>query len=290
MQIENIKSDYILFIRKILDGLNISEEVIAQIAQFNVILDANIIIRDILWLHNKKNPSAKTMLQELFISQTIVAQAPSFLKDEIKKHLPGLAKKKNLNLVSMMQIWEEYEKYINFYEVQIEEHELEDVRDPKDLPYIKLQIATGSKIYSKDKDIPAMGGSTVTTDVIMKLRDYSRKAAIEYTLKIGGIYTAHISEILIKSVWKLLQEIYSGFKNLPKWLRWLLIAMTIFFLINKNSRDTILSIIDVLFSKTNSTVETILKELKPMFIAHEEAQKQALENLKAVEETFLSNK
>lgn len=234
----------------------------------------------------RKNPLAKTELQELLHSKTIIAQAPTFLKEEVEKYLPILSEKKNIELSSMQKEWDNYMSLIVFYEIKIEEYEKENVRDPKDLPYIKLQKATGAIIHSKDKDIQAMGGSVITHSVITNLRDYSRDSAIEYTLKIGGVFAGHISENLIDLLMLLLKKIFSTIKDMPEWARWMALGMLVLVLLNKNSRDKLTLLSANLLIGSTTLLNDILEEIEPMIIAHEEAKLRASKNLEIVQNDF----
>lgn len=243
-----------------------------------------------MWMAKRNNPLAKTDLQELLHSKTIIAQAPTFLKEEVEKYLPILAEEKNIELTFMQGEWDKYTSLIIFYDITIEEYEKENVRDPKDLPYIKLQKATGAIIHSKDKDIQAMGGTVITHSVITNLRDYSRNSAIEYTLKIGGVFAGHISENLIDMLMLLLKKVFSSIKGLPEWARWMALGMLILALLNKNSRDKLTLLSTNILIGSVTLINDIYEEIEPMIIAHEKAKLKASENLKIIQNDINENK
>jgi len=53
------------------------------------------------------------------------------------------------------------------------------VIDPKDLPYIKLQVEIRASILSKDKYIKAIGGLVVLQGEVTDMRNYGREATVE---------------------------------------------------------------------------------------------------------------
>jgi len=284
--ISNIKSDLLVHLRPLLESVGIFKDM-AQIEQFEIILDANIILRDIIWICKKrKNPLAKTEMQELLHSQTLIPQAPTFLKEEVALKIPEIAKKKSISESHMQEEWERYAQYISFYDITVEEYEKENKRDPKDLPYIKLQEATGTLIYSKDKDISAMGGQTINCSVIASLREYSRDAAVEYTLKMSGIATIHISEALITMIWELISGVFSEIKKLPKWVQWIGIGIVIFALIHRDSRTKLLLFINLCFANLSGLLGDIIKELEPMYNEHERVKEKTSKNLEVIQKEF----
>jgi predicted nucleic acid-binding protein len=268
-----------------MDKFEIFEDFV-PIEQFEIILDANIVIRDIMWMAKRKKEHAKTELLEILHSKTIIAQAPNFLKIEVEKHLLNLSEEKDIELARIQEEWENIAKHITFYDITVEEHEKENVRDHKDLAYIKLQEATGANIYSRDKDIAAMGGSVIQYSIVTSLRDYSRNAAVEYTLKIGGVISLEISKTLFALVAELIQKVFSKAKNLPKWVYIAVIGMLIFILVNEASRDKFMKLLNTIFGNIGELIDNIIKEVEPLIIAYEEAQLQAIENLEIVKNDF----
>ena len=88
----NLKS-----IRSIFEHMPQLEKLTGGAVQFRVIVDANIIIRELLWLVGKrKNPNATTQLQEVVAADTIILHAPVYLEAEVMKYLPVLAEEKGL--------------------------------------------------------------------------------------------------------------------------------------------------------------------------------------------------
>ncbi|MDR6420512.1 hypothetical protein J2801_002793 [Paraburkholderia phenoliruptrix] len=67
---------------------------LASLFQVNLILDANIIIRELIWATTRrKNPFGRSELLEVLEVETVIAWAPTFLKDEVAKHIPVILEK-----------------------------------------------------------------------------------------------------------------------------------------------------------------------------------------------------
>ncbi len=185
----------------------------------SLILDTNVIISDILWMVKKqKNPEALPKLLQAIACGTIKAYAPTFLIEELNKHLPRLADEHSIPYEVFESKWKEFEPFIELIEVDDPtEEEIEAAQDPKDLPYIKLQQKIGARIYSNDTDIVAMDGQVVGRVAINALRDYSCDAAVEYTIKFMGIYSLVITQKTIEAAATFLKMASGQIQKLPPW-------------------------------------------------------------------------
>lgn len=272
-----------------MDNFGLTRE-LGNVNQFEIILDANIIFQDLIWLcKGRSNPLAKTQLLELFHSQTVIAQAPTFLKDEIELHLSEIAEKKQIELSKMQNYWKEYQRYITFHEITVEDWEIENVQDPKDYSYIKLQLQTGALIYSKDSDIPAMDGKVVKHKVIASLRDYARHSAIEYTYKIAGVVTLKISSVVLSQISSFLQTMFKEIKDLPKWMHWISVFVFILLMLHKKSREKIFVGVTMFFADKLSKLLEIVEEIVPMIEAYEEAKENASKEFELINQNFVQN-
>jgi len=122
----------------------------------NLIIDANIIFSGIL------NTDGK--IGDLLINSKGLLQfiAPDYLRKEIKRHHPKLAKIANLSTDTIQEIEFHLYKDITFIaEEQIAdaawiqaEKLVRDV-DPKDIAYVAFSIHFGLKIWSGDKKLVA---------------------------------------------------------------------------------------------------------------------------------------
>ena len=282
--LKGIRSDGLTKLRDFFEKCGACRESIPPIFQLEVIVDANIIISDLIWLvKGRRDKHARTKLQELIDSETILACAPSILKVEVTKHLSRIAKKEGIAIQDLEAEWQEYAKKIVFEDLPYQLPNLTtDDRDPNDLPYITLQHWTGARIYTKDKDISAMGGVTVGHTVIAHLHDYSRHAAIEYTIKYQGVVIAVLSEKLVKLLFSFIESLAISAKKLPSWVWFLACGVLIVGLLNSTSRKLIVTWISSLPVKTMKTGLKIVEFTEPFVLEHQKAQEKAIAALKAV--------
>jgi hypothetical protein len=69
-----------------------------------------------------------------------------------------------------------------------------EYRDPKDVPYIRLQQKINATIVTADKDIAGMGGTSVSPIAVMAtLRAYSRATAVQVTFQVSGYLLGGVS-------------------------------------------------------------------------------------------------
>ena len=282
--LHSIKSDDLSNLRSLLDKYGAFLSSIAPIFQLKVIVDANVIIGDLIWLtkHRKKR-NAQTALQELIKAETVIAHAPTILEVEVKKHLSAVAKKYGINEEYLQAEWQSYANCIEFTDVpNVSSPLVAAVRDPNDIPYLTLQRATSAPIYTRDKDIPAMGGATVNYTVIAKLQEYSRSAAVEYTIKSQGIVIAVISGKIVEQLFSFVRSLTAGAKKLPSWV-WLFAGATVVIaLLNPKIRNMMTSWVSSLPNKAQKFGMQLIKLTEPIVHEHQRAKEMADKALEAV--------
>lgn len=107
---ETIQSDFLANLREI-EWL---KKLVGPLAQFKVIVDANIILADLKWLvGGRKNPEASTDLMECMRAHTLLAYAPQSVFDEVEKRISDVAAKFGLSEDSMREEWSSYKILIN---------------------------------------------------------------------------------------------------------------------------------------------------------------------------------
>ncbi|WP_211462886.1 PIN domain-containing protein [Collimonas silvisoli] len=209
-----IKSDSLSAIRPLFETNGLLR-MLGQIFKMAVVIDANFIIRDILWLARKrKKPESRTELFEVLVAGTITAYAPTFLVQEMSVNLPRLAREHNVSLDELELHWQTYRAHIHFVDAGGVDDAYED---PKDAPYLKLQAKLGILILSKDSDIPRMGGKVADAVLVTRLRTYSRHVAVEYTLKTGIAGSLMISFGTLVVIKKFFMAAVVEAKRLPRW-------------------------------------------------------------------------
>ncbi|MFC5431469.1 PIN domain-containing protein [Paraburkholderia denitrificans] len=185
MRDSNIRSDMLKDYRKLYDdGTPLA--LLASLFQVNLILDANVVIRELIWATTKrKNPLGRSELLEVLEVETVIAWAPTFLKSEVEKYIPFIIEK-GAKHEDVGAHWLRLRALINFVDVGDVPSDGGEYRDPKDVPYILLQRTISATIVTADKDIAAMGGRVAPIAVMATLRAYSRAAAVQVTFQVGG--------------------------------------------------------------------------------------------------------
>jgi hypothetical protein len=125
-----------------------------MIVDASVILDANVIISDLIWLcQRRKKADARSTLLELIECSIIKAYAPTYLKTEIENHFDPLKEERGIDPVVARQQWERFRPRITFVEVGGPDPTFPGVSDPKDVPYVLLHRQLSVPIVSNDGDL-----------------------------------------------------------------------------------------------------------------------------------------
>ncbi|MCX4176704.1 MULTISPECIES: hypothetical protein [Paraburkholderia] len=194
---------------------------LASLFQVNLILDANVIIKELIWATTKrKNPLGRSDLLEVLEVETVVAWAPTFLECEVEKNF-AVVVGKGAKREDVVAHWVHLRALINFVDVGGVPDDDVKYRDPKDVPYILLQRKIEAAIVTADKDVAAMDGKVVPLAVFATLRAYSRAAAVQVTLQVSG-YT--LGSLGLRALVQITRFASSGVKkaavNVPRevWL------------------------------------------------------------------------
>lgn len=219
-----------------------SSAIIGSAAQFRLVVDANIILGDLIWLVSKRtNDSAKTQLMETVEAETIDIYAPPIFFDEVEEKIPLLATEKGLDINLMYEHWEIYKTKIKLSlpdsdKVQV----LRGGKDPDDAEYIALEQTMGaSGVISKNHDIRQMGGNQISITCITHLRNYSRSTSIELNIKVNGVMFANVSIATIRGLFEGSKALINGITKAPDWVKFALLAGGLFVVLHPGARATV---------------------------------------------------
>lgn len=204
--------------------------------QFRVVIDANVVFSDLLWLTRKRsNPHARTGLQEVVDAGTLLAIAPSWLDQEVREHADEMAAKAGVSVEQYFLEWKKYRTSIIF--VQPKGIGQGSEIDPDDVPYVSTYHKFGAHaVYSKDHHITQMGARTIDEQAIVTLRDYSRAASWQYTIQYSGITITILgSHMLIPSL-HILARMARFVRSLPRWVKGLLLGGGVVLIAHPSSR------------------------------------------------------
>jgi len=275
-----IKSDSLASLRSLFEAYP-QLAIFNQIFQLTVIVDANVIIADLIWLtKTRRKPGARTELQEVIAAETLIAIAPQWLEEEILENIPRISNKENIPEPKLYTIWQEYRKLIRFESNEEYSYPLPDeVQDPDDLAYLVLQQKTGHPIYSKDSDLKNMGASLLPANVIMTLKDYSRSEAVELTFIMGyfGAFTMGIE--IFKLAWNAIKSLFSAFATLPNWAKYLVAALLLITIIHPKTRDWFIQFIRDSSKQLSPAFKKLVEATGPMFEKYKNAEEKSDQSL-----------
>lgn len=255
----------------------------ADVFQVDVILDANVVLSDVIWMCRKrKNPEARSNLVELLDCKVVRAHAPTFLLKEIAIHLPRLAKQHRLDEEAMRVNWERIRILITFVDVGEPDPtapNIDNVRDPKDLPYIRLQQLINAPIATQDKDLAEMGGQVIRIQVFGTLKSYSRKTAVEYRIKTLGVGSVFIGMMAVTGLFECSKLAVKSIRKIPKPILLLIAALIVIAVIHPTSRKRIKVALNGLLNGAKGIAGFGLETLLPIIDEHYAAQKSAQTDL-----------
>lgn len=240
------------------------KSLIGPLAQFSIVVDANILLGDLIWLVGKrKNPQASTEIMECIAAGTIVAYVTRSVFDEVNEHIPNIASDKSLSEDALREEWEAYRRHLKVIAPQQELVDCyKDGQDPDDAPTIALEKMLGADgVLTKDSDIAAMGGMVIELDFTRRARDYSRKTAIAATIKFTGGVGFIVTWAALESVWKAMKAVVVWLRNLPPFVQGVIFVAVIIIAANRRTQDRIVALlgkIEVLKSEHWPAIASLL--------------------------------
>lgn len=268
------KSDELAGLREIFQNTQLFSW-IADIMQIRLIVDASAIVEDVRWLSCvAENPSARTNLLEAIQAGTILAYAPTFIDKELAKNLRILSEEESVSVETLQAQWERYRPYLRFVECGGPDGTF---LDPKDAPYVKLQRELEAPVSTRDPHFERMEVPVIDIEVIAAARDYSREAAIEYTIKIAGVGSLFISAAMIRGVWELLRSLGIQARRVPGWV-WLVgIGAVCAALSSESVQSWLVDRVREWRPDARKAMVKLVEELTPLFEQHYESQRRANE-------------
>ncbi len=189
-----ISSDELPRLRQLLAHWAPLREVLGDLLQLRLIVDANIAYAELIWrVCKRRNPAAQTGLFEAIVSGTVVAFAPLALEHEIQEHLPEIAERGKVPVSRVLLEWESFKVHLHFYEPEPPTQSQAGCPDPDDLPYKLLCEQLGAHaVYSRDSHLRDMSVPVIWVQVDLLARDYARASAVRLTLFTGTTFSAVI--------------------------------------------------------------------------------------------------
>ncbi len=231
---------------------------LGALAQFTIVVDANIILGDLLWLVKKRrNPDAVTELMECISAGTITAYISRSVLNEVTKHIPSIAKQKNLPEDELNAEWKTYRKLLK---VRTPRKSLIDKyakgQDPDDAPTLALaDMIRACGILSKDSDIVAMGGIVIELSFTQIARDYSRKTAIRAAIQFTGTSGIIVAGLAVKVA---ADSLIWLTQSMPKPVLLLFFVAALAILADQKSREKVIALLQPLTASISENSPIVL--------------------------------
>jgi predicted nucleic acid-binding protein len=242
------KSDDLPSLREVFLYLGECGALLGGARQIRLIIDTNVVVHELSFhARSKRNPEARTHLQEVIASGTVVAFAPENMRAEIAEKLPILAAKWRISLSQLRAEWDSYLPLLNFcaasaLEVHQEGADFDALRqrDPNDIPFLAAAQAVGATaVLTYDKDFGSRGTRAATPDIVVDLRDYARAKVVALQIKAGGGLVAIPLTGAFVGMGKGLVALGRLIANAPSWLKVLLLGGSILLFLHPKSRSAI---------------------------------------------------
>lgn len=223
-------------------------EAIEEPVQIQLVLDACIVHQELRFrLRNKKKREARTSLQEILDSGTVLPFAPPKLIEEVEEHVAEIATYCRVTEDRVRQEWAELQKKIHFYEPEIQNQN--GCVDPDDEPYRQVCFEIGANaVYTKDGHFKSMGVPTIMIDLDRVLRKHARASSVKLAVSIGSTFTLVISVNVLKGLMKLAAK---GIQKIPAPVKIGFLVAIAAALIHPRSRAKIIEAGKILWTKLN---------------------------------------
>jgi predicted nucleic acid-binding protein len=274
--VSSIRSDSLPQLRGMFENEEFAK-LFANIAQLNLVLDASVVLADLRWHATKRRSSeARSSLFEVLQAETIVPYAPTFLENEVQEKIPEIACRSDVSADVLFTLWLQYKPLITFIDTGGPDR---DYKDPKDAPYVKLQRQLNAPVLTKDQDFRKMACPAVGHEVISVARTYSRQAAIEYTIKSGGICATVVPIGIVCGLLDCTKSLVGAFRRLPPSIQGCIVVAATIAIAHPDSRAKIVGALKATIDHASSFRDVALDELIPLVDQHVVAKQEASEAL-----------
>ncbi len=251
-----MRSDFL----KILRQLSKTQKWIGPIAQFTIVVDANIILGDLIWLVCKrKNLDANTELMECIYAGTIVAYSTRQVLAEVEKEIPNRAGQYGRHEEEFHREWVSYKQLLKIKtppKRNIDKYI--SGRDPDDAPSLGLaDVLKADGVLTKDEDLVAMGGFCLQLDFTRKARDYSRQIVVSATIKYGLGQTGIAVYYSVNGLVKTLSSITKWVLDLPVAVKVILLAIGLAAVLHPKSKQIFYSALRQISEYSGETISVI---------------------------------
>lgn len=246
---EIVRSDALADLREFRKHNPLIQQVIEEPLQVRLVLDANIVQRELRWrLRFRRESQARSALHEAIDSGTVLAFAPTALDSEIHEHVADLATYAGVSEDRVRAEWMEFKAIIYLYEPSIVASPGQYV-DPDDAPYKQACIELGAHaIYSRDSHFRTMDVPLIMIDLDQIFRKYARANSVKLAVGLGSTFTLTIS---IGALKELLALSAKGINKIPTPVKVAFVAAVAVALIHPRSRAKLVEVCKKLWNRLN---------------------------------------
>jgi hypothetical protein len=214
-------SDSLVGMRNLLASAPVLYPLLRQVVHVRLVIDANIVQQELRWRSaRRRNPAARSSLQEAIDSGIVVALAPTFLKSEIEDHLPDMSAETGVPVEVVRQHWQDFQTQLNFYEPRVLGHRLIDAVDQDDVPYKRTCEELGADaVYTYDGDLGKMKVPVISVPLDLTLRKHARSSSVVIGVTLGSGFVLTISFEALREAYRVIQKTILGFQRLPEWAK-----------------------------------------------------------------------
>jgi predicted nucleic acid-binding protein len=186
-------------------AITASDHTLLDIEVFSMVLDANKVIAEIRWRLGKRiKPYALTGIFESIEARVLIAYVPSYTEHEIFENAEKVALEIGKSKDEVLEEWRRIKPFLRVHETAMQQVEVIELADPKDLVYMATQQQLGlSAIYSADPHLQRMGAPLVKGRIDDDLRDYARGSAVTIGVSFGS---GLVVSIAIPTVFRILKS------------------------------------------------------------------------------------
>ncbi len=224
-----VPSDRLADLREVAIRIPALQPLLGRVPALRVVVDANVILRQIEFVvASRRNVTARTSLQELIASGTIVAYASRLLEAEVSRHVPQIATRRGVPLHEVEAAWVACRAQIHFYEPRAPTEEASaGAVDRDDLPYRNVWDELGLiGVYTDNhRHLTQLGAPVLEFDVFMLLRDYARAEAVEVAIRFGAGATILLGLVAVRGLVAVIVTMARFIARLPPAVRVVLLTL-----------------------------------------------------------------
>src|SRR6185437_10919352 len=171
-----------------LRAVSANDHTLLDIESFSILLDANKVIAEIRWRLGKRTKSyALTGIFESIEARVLIAYVPNYTEQEIFENAEKIALEIGKSKDEVFREWRRIKPFLRVLETAMQQVEVIELADPKDLVYMAAQQQLGlPAIYSADPHLQRMGAPLVKRRIDNDLRNYARASAVTIGVSFGS--------------------------------------------------------------------------------------------------------